>query len=71
MSDIWGHLIGVVIIFLIVAFVGVWIWAWLPRHHRVFSRMARVPLEKDSAPGDIGSNDARTDNTDNNGEEQR
>ena len=71
MSDIWGHLIGVVIIFLIIAFVGVWIWAWLPRHHRVFSRMARVPLENDAAPGDTRSNDARTDNTDTNGEEQR
>lgn len=68
MSDIWGHLIGVVIILLIVAFVGVWIWAWLPRHHRVFSRMARVPLENDSEPRRPGNNEQRTDN---NGEEQR
>lgn len=68
MSDIWGHLIGVVIILLIVAFVGVWIWAWLPRHRRVFSRMARVPLENDSEPGDHKNDEQRTDN---NGEEQR
>lgn len=68
MNDIQGHLIGVVIILLIVAFVGVWIWAWLPRHHRVFSRMARVPLENDSIPGDLRTDKKRTDN---NGEEQR
>jgi cytochrome c oxidase cbb3-type subunit 4 len=68
MSDIWGHLIGVVIILLIVAFVGVWIWAWLPRHRRVFSRMARIPLENDSTPGDHQNDEQRTDN---NGEEQR
>ncbi len=68
MNDIWGHLIGVVIILLIVAFVGVWIWAWLPRHHRVFSRMARVPLENDSIPGDLRADKERKDN---NGEEQR
>ncbi len=68
MSDIWGHLIGVVIILLIVAFVGVWIWAWLPRHHRVFSRMARVPLENDPERGDCKNDEQRTDN---NGEEQR
>ena len=57
MSDIWGHLIGVVIILLIIAFIGIWIWAWLPRHHRVFSRMAHIPLEND--------------NNDDNDEEQR
>lgn len=68
MSDIWGHVIGVVIILLIVAFVGVWIWAWLPRHHRVFSRMARVPLENDTAPGKRPGDEPRTDN---HGEEQR
>ncbi|WP_067563112.1 cbb3-type cytochrome oxidase subunit 3 [Halofilum ochraceum] len=68
MSDIWGHVIGVVIILLIVAFVGVWIWAWLPRHHRVFSRMARVPLENDTAPGERRGDEQRTNN---HGEEQR
>lgn len=48
----WGHAIGVITLILLVAFIGVWVWAWLPRHRRVFDRMARLPLENDEAPAD-------------------
>lgn len=50
MSDIWGHLIGVVILILMAAFIGIWIWAWRPRHKPLFRRMARLPLERDERP---------------------
>ncbi|MCC7461282.1 MAG: cbb3-type cytochrome c oxidase subunit 3 [Gammaproteobacteria bacterium] len=26
-------------------FVGIWIWVWLPRHQRSFGRLARLPME--------------------------
>jgi cytochrome c oxidase cbb3-type subunit 4 len=35
------------------AFLGVWIWAWLPRHRRPFGRLARLPME-DGAAGPDG-----------------
>lgn len=50
MMDYWGHVVGVITVVLLVAFIGVWIWAWLPRHRAVFNRMARVPLDRDEAP---------------------
>ena len=50
MMDYWGHIVGVITVLLLVAFIGIWVWAWLPRHKAVFSRMARVPLERDDAP---------------------
>jgi cytochrome c oxidase cbb3-type subunit 4 len=27
------------------AFIGIWIWAWLPYHKRSFDGMARLPME--------------------------
>lgn len=50
MGGYWGHAVGIITLILLIAFVGVWIWAWLPRHKRVFDRMARLPLEHDAAP---------------------
>lgn len=60
MSDIWGHLIGVFIVFLIVAFVGVWVWAWRPRHRSTFDRLSHIPLEGDPhAPAPSNQNSKR------------
>lgn len=50
MMDYWGHVVGVITVLLLVTFIGIWIWAWLPRHKKVFDRMARVPLDGDDAP---------------------
>jgi len=51
MGGYWGHAIGVITLLLLIAFIGVWAWAWLPRHRQVFDRMSRLPLEDDEAPG--------------------
>ncbi|MDZ7748517.1 MAG: CcoQ/FixQ family Cbb3-type cytochrome c oxidase assembly chaperone [Halofilum sp. (in: g-proteobacteria)] len=69
MNDIWGHLIGVFIVVLIVVFVGIWVWAWLPRHRRTFDRMARLPLEGDTEPGE--HEHARDHGADTEGKEPR
>lgn len=45
MSAFWGHVIGVVTVILLLAFIGVWIWAWLPQHKRSFDALARLPQE--------------------------
>ncbi|MHA6203407.1 cbb3-type cytochrome oxidase subunit 3 [Dyella soli] len=43
--DFWGHLTGVIIVVMMVAFVSIWAWAWSGRHKRAFSRMAELPME--------------------------
>ena len=47
MSELAGHLIGVMIVLMMLVFIGIWIWAWLPHHKRVFSDLARLPLDED------------------------
>lgn len=50
MSGFWGHAMGAITVLLLVAFLAIWVWAWLPRHKKVFDRMARVPLDDDERP---------------------
>ena len=45
MSNVWGHLAGVVTVILMITFIGIWIWAWRPRHSRVFDALACIPME--------------------------
>ena len=45
MNELWGHLIGVVIVLLMLSFIGIWIWAWLPRHRKTFDSLAQIPME--------------------------
>ncbi len=45
MSDIWGHIIGVITVVMMVTFIGIWIWAWRKQHKPTFSRLARIPME--------------------------
>jgi len=47
MSELAGHLIGVMIVLMMLVFIGIWIWAWLPHHKRVFGELARLPLHDD------------------------
>ena len=44
MSNVWGHVSGVVTVLLMVIFIGIWVWAWRPRHRRTFNRLARIPM---------------------------
>jgi cytochrome c oxidase cbb3-type subunit 4 len=47
MSELAGHFIGAMIVALLMVFIGIWIWAWLPHHKRVFGELARLPLHDD------------------------
>jgi cytochrome c oxidase cbb3-type subunit IV len=33
---------------LMLIFVGVWIWAWLPAHRATFDRLARIPMHDEA-----------------------
>lgn len=52
MSSLLGDLVGVFIVLMMGGFIGIWIWAWLKRHRRVFDRMSRLPMEDACASGD-------------------
>ncbi len=52
MSPLWGHANGVLIVLMMTAFIGIWVWAWLPYHARTFGRLARLPMEDLTAPED-------------------
>ena len=45
MNPIWGPIAGAFIIVMMLTFIAIWIWAWLPRHKRSFDALARLPLE--------------------------
>ena len=48
MSALYGHFIGVVILVIMLSFIGIWIWAWLPHHKHEFDDLARLPLDEDA-----------------------
>ncbi|HEX7381585.1 MAG TPA: cbb3-type cytochrome c oxidase subunit 3 [Nevskiaceae bacterium] len=54
MTPLWGHLVGVFILLMMIGFLGIWAWAWLPHHRRVFGRLARLPMEDAERPVDHG-----------------
>jgi len=45
MSPFWGHAVGVLTVLVMLAFVGIWVWAWLPYHKREFDALAELPAE--------------------------
>ena len=45
MNPIWGPIAGAFIIVMMLTFIAIWIWAWLPRNKRSFDKLARLPLE--------------------------
>ncbi|WHZ11060.1 MAG: hypothetical protein OJF60_001499 [Burkholderiaceae bacterium] len=47
MNPIWGPIAGAFIVLMMLAFVGIWIWAWLPHHRRSFAELARIPMNDD------------------------
>ncbi len=49
MNPLWGHAAGVFTLLLMAAFIGIWIWAWRPRHRRTFGQLARLPMEDGAA----------------------
>jgi len=45
MSPFWGTLAGVITSILMIAFIGIWVWAWLPQHRRIFDALAALPMQ--------------------------
>ncbi len=53
MSGVFGHLVGVLILLLMSVFIGIWYWAWRPRHKPTFDALAEIPMHDGSAaPGE-------------------
>jgi len=46
MSELYGHFIGVMIVVIMLTFIGIWIWAWLPHHEKDCSQSRRLPLDE-------------------------
>ena len=49
MSELYGHFIGVLIVVIMLTFIGIWIWAWLPHHEKAFDELSRLPLDEDES----------------------
>ena len=45
MNELWGHVIGIVTLVLMLSFLGIWVWAWSPRHKREFDALAKLPMQ--------------------------
>lgn len=49
MKPVWGSIAGGFIIAMMLAFIGIWVWAWLPQHKRKHDALARLPMEDGGA----------------------
>ena len=45
MSPLWGFIAGIVTLVVMLAFIGIWVWAWLPGHKTGFDALATLPME--------------------------
>ena len=45
MSPLWGYVAGIVTLVVMLAFAGIWVWAWLPYHKTEFDALATLPME--------------------------
>jgi cytochrome c oxidase cbb3-type subunit 4 len=52
---------GVVLIMLILAFLGIFVWAWSRNRKEEFREISKLPLEEDS--GQIPQTDSRIERT--------
>jgi cytochrome c oxidase cbb3-type subunit IV len=52
MSAAWGHSVGAMILILMLSFIGIWLWAWLPYHKGNFDKLARLPMRDDAVNDD-------------------
>lgn len=57
MNPIWGPIAGAFIVLMMLTFIGIWIWAWLPHHQRDFAELARLPMQDEDE--DAGPDPAR------------
>jgi cbb3-type cytochrome oxidase subunit 3 len=52
---------GVVLILMILAFTGIWAWAWGRNRKEVFHQASLLPLEEDD--GQVPQNDSKKERT--------
>ena len=45
MNPLWGHVAGVVTLVVMLVFIGIWAWAWLPHHKSEFDALAKLPMQ--------------------------
>ena len=45
MTPAWGHFLGVVTLVVMIVFLAIWAWAWLPHHKGKFDELAKLPLD--------------------------
>jgi cytochrome c oxidase cbb3-type subunit 4 len=57
MNPIWGHIAGAFIIAMMIMFIGIWVWAWLPYHKRTFDALAKMPMQDDGENAAIATED--------------
>lgn len=48
MNPIWGYVVGIATAILMLAFIGIWAWAWLPQHRSTFDALAKLPMEDET-----------------------
>jgi cbb3-type cytochrome oxidase subunit 3 len=49
-SPISGDIAGFIIVAMLIAFVGTWVWLWNSRHTAKFDAMARLPMSDAGDP---------------------
>lgn len=49
MNPIWGQIAGGFTLAMLLSFLGIWVWLWLPQHKRKFDRMAQLPMQDETA----------------------
>lgn len=45
MNPIWGQIAGVFTVAMMVSFLAIWAWLWLPQHKRKFDGLAQMPMQ--------------------------
>ena len=45
MTPAWGYFAGIFTLALMLVFLAIWAWAWLPHHKRKYDELAKLPLE--------------------------
>ena len=45
MTAAWGQIAGAITLAVMLAFLGIWAWVWLPQHQRKFHELAALPME--------------------------
>ena len=50
MNELWGHVVGALIVLMTLTFIAIWIWVWQRGHAEKFDALARLPMQDE---GDV------------------